>query len=274
MASTPSQHRFTPDEVRSILRSAARRQSATEKAASSVSTSLTIDDLERAAAEAGIDAEHVRRAASDLLETDAGAGVVVRRTLPGRVSEEAWAGIVAELRRTYRGPGSTGAVGTTREWTSSEGAGYRPVHAILKTRDEETMLTLRREASPTQTLMNVIAASLAGVGAFLGVVSLFGSSGMSAVVFLVAVFGVAALLYGGGPAVDAWTRRREEEDLVATLNRAELVAMKHRQAQEPSPTARLSARNGFSSDITDVLTTTPAEDTVPRSSIRRKGRQR
>jgi hypothetical protein len=274
MTNPLSHRKFTPDEVRSILRSAARRQSASEKAAASVSTSLTIDDLERAAAEAGIDAEHVRRAASDLLETDEDAGVVVRRTLPGPVSEEAWAGIVAELRRTYRGPGSTGAVGTTREWTSSEGAGYLTVHATLQSRDGETTLTLRREASPTQILMNVVAASLAGVGAFLGVVSLFGSSGMSAVVFLVAVFGVAALLYGSGPAVDAWLRRREEEDLEATLNRAELVAMKHQQAQDSTETPAPVARNGFSAEVADVLTTTPAEDTVPRSSIRRRGRQR
>src|SRR5688572_20400881 len=97
--------RYGDKEVGAILRRAAELQSSDAEGMTPADLDLSIDDLERIASEVGIDARHVRKAASELDGGNlappsfhwAGAPSVVNleRTVEGEITTEAWEDAVA-----------------------------------------------------------------------------------------------------------------------------------------------------------------------------------
>ncbi len=135
--------RFDEEEVGLILRRAAEVQAG---------RSMTLPELEGVAAEVGIDAALVRRAAAELrtrVDTPAvsGGGVfgptllVYERRVPGRVDASAWEDVVSEIRRRSKIDGSVEQLGKELVWTSRprNGSG-RDVRVVVTPRRDRTLV--------------------------------------------------------------------------------------------------------------------------------------
>jgi hypothetical protein len=226
--------RYTTQEVRSILKRAARHQADADRAADGLTAGLTLTDIQTAAEDAGIDPSHVRRAALDIT-IDREDGVVSRRRLNAEVSDAAWTAIVAELRRVYGAAGSTGRVGETQEWTCEITDGPS-VHATLDTANGTSVVTVRQQRGKKQA-MYVSGGTIFVIGCLLGALYLAGDFA-SGVGYLVAgILASAALLFAVASPLDAWIRRRTQDTLDARLDRLGLIAMRHAAAAEPTPEA-------------------------------------
>src|SRR5687768_3068307 len=132
---------FNEKQAGAILRRAAELSSASSTGGSSGGTTLA--DMERIAAEIGIDAAHVRAAAAELTRSPAGntAGIIdLERVVPGELSDEAWEAVVADLRRTFSNPGTTSQVGLAREWSLKGEMGH--LHASLVSRQGHTRIQI------------------------------------------------------------------------------------------------------------------------------------
>ena len=115
--------RYSEEEAQRIFALVAERQRTV-----SGTDGLTLDELEEAAQAAGLDPGLVAVAAAELdaapheARTLLGAPVEVVRTrvIDGPVSDDTWAGLVAQARREFGQPGMAGQVGRLREWTLIE----------------------------------------------------------------------------------------------------------------------------------------------------------
>jgi hypothetical protein len=142
MADEPE--RFNEEEVGLILRRAAEVQ---------VGRSMTLAELESVAAEAGIDAALVRRAATEVRSrqdppTVSGGGVfgptllVYERRIDGNVDPSAWEDLVAEIRRRMKMKGSIEQVGKELVWSSNPrpGSGKRDIRVVVTSRRGYTLV--------------------------------------------------------------------------------------------------------------------------------------
>jgi hypothetical protein len=142
--------RFTETDTDAILRRTAELASGAE--AGPGSRGLTIDEMESLASEAGLDPELVRRAAQEISLREAqrltpwlGAPrrVLLERTLPGELSEDAWEAMVGEVQRSLGSLGFPARVGRSRSW-SVGGAGpsvsHRSVSITTSIQDGNTIL--------------------------------------------------------------------------------------------------------------------------------------
>ncbi|MEM9997154.1 MAG: hypothetical protein AAF809_05590, partial [Bacteroidota bacterium] len=118
---------------------------------------LSLGDLERAAAAAGIDPEHVAAAIRDAERTEPevepqfadrliGQTTHIReeRSIPGRLDEALWQKIVLELRRTFDTTGDLGTLGALREWRSDTHVQKNLAEFQAEEVEGEVHLTLRR----------------------------------------------------------------------------------------------------------------------------------
>ncbi len=118
------ERRFSEEEMRAVFAHAAERQRRAEVV--DAGAGLSLAEMQEVAAAAGIDPTHVAAAVAELAavpearKTFAGAPVEVTRVrrLPVQVSDEGWARIVGELRRTFDDDGIAGQLGRIREWNS------------------------------------------------------------------------------------------------------------------------------------------------------------
>jgi hypothetical protein len=135
--------RFDDEEVGLILRRAAEVQAG---------RSMTLAELEGAAAEAGIDAALVRRAAAELRTKHdtppvAGPGpfgptaLVYERRLPGNIGPEAWEDIHSEIRRRLKIDGMIETIGKELVWSSvRRGGPGRDIRVVVSTRRGRTIV--------------------------------------------------------------------------------------------------------------------------------------
>jgi hypothetical protein len=145
-----SRSRIDEKQIGAILRRAVELQQADSEAPAALSprAGITLDELERIAAEVGIDPRHVRAAAGELEsgQSEEGPvrvfggpkGVERERVVEGVVSDAAWEAMVAEVRRTFGHPGEPGRLGRSYEWTWKHDTGS--VQVVASPAGEQTRL--------------------------------------------------------------------------------------------------------------------------------------
>ncbi len=193
---------------------------------------LTLDDLERIAAETGLDAAHLRAAAA---EVDAAGGAVERRSrstshlfverwLPGGLTDDAWDDLVSDLQNRF---GKSGAaaflpvngvagrveqVGRNREWVHTDGLGVE-TRVMASDRGDRTRLRLSQRVGLGNEVTDGSVVGLSfGVLAGLVTSAILGLDGVwiAAMIALMAVaIGVATYAF------DVRWRRRKHDDLDA-----------------------------------------------------------
>ncbi|MEL6443425.1 MAG: hypothetical protein AAFQ86_04240 [Bacteroidota bacterium] len=153
----PHRERFTERDARAILKRAAERQHRADLSAEARANGLSLTDLERAAAAAGIDPEHVAGAIRDAerVEPETEPGFTDRmigkptslrrqRVIPGRLDEALWQKLVLELRRTFDTAGTPSTLGALHEWRSDSHHSKNFGEFQAEEVDGEVHLTLRR----------------------------------------------------------------------------------------------------------------------------------
>lgn len=161
-----SERRYNENELAEILRVAAKGQSATPSSGEE-STGYSLAEIERLAAEVGIDPKQVGIAAQGLgakPQTTKGLRLlggtdrhVLERTIQGTLNDIGWEETVGELRTFFEGSGSTSAFGSSREWVG--GTDFRSVHASFTPRNGQTKVRLtinRRDAMAIGWILMVI----------------------------------------------------------------------------------------------------------------------
>jgi hypothetical protein len=227
---------FSPDEAQAIFRRAARRQHAVETQAPR--DGLSLEELQRIGAEAGLDPAFVAAAATEERHRaektaertwlyGAPKRIYAERVLPYDVDDAAWTAMVTELRRAFDTDGVAGAVGSMREWSTASAHG-RPVRFSLTPEVSGSRLVLTQarhepaRAAPVLTGVFGLVALVLFVGALL-------DSGSGAVPLVAAAaFATTALATGG---LARWwhgaSYRRQETRFDETLDRLELAALRH-----------------------------------------------
>ena len=220
--------RFSEEEAQRIFALVADRQRQ-----ASGDAGLTLEELEEAARAAGLDASLVAVAAAELdaqphaEKTLLGAPVEVLRTrlIDGPLSEDAWAGMVAQARREFGQPGMAGQIGRLREWTVISGGTKNGTVTRLTAEptDRGTRVTLSRsvhEAVKGLALATVIQAAM---GVMFGVLA---AAGVESEMWIVAAILLSVgLLMGAGTQIGTrvW-QRHQGGRFEALLDRLELVA--------------------------------------------------
>jgi hypothetical protein len=230
-----SDRRYTEAEVRAIFERAAARQESVQRAEDAAGPGLTLEELQEIGAAAGIAPAHVAAAAAEVgLARPAppplllGMPVEIEHTrvLPGPVSDDVWARMVAELRRAFRDDGAAGQIGPVREWTAV-GRGLRRDVATRLTVEPDggrTRVTLRqstREVARVLTLSGAITAAVAILCAVLAVLGVDPAETWAAAAITAVL--AAAFLGGTRAGMRLWARRQEQQ-FDAVLDRIELVA--------------------------------------------------
>ena len=134
MADAPGHRRFNDEEVALIIKRAAELQQ-TEQVAEDPAHSMSLDEVEQIAREAGIDPRLIRRAAqgldrpSDINRPSPWAGaptrLVFERVVDGEIPVDAFEPLVNEIRRTFGDNGVPSVLGRTLAWTSTATGGRR-----------------------------------------------------------------------------------------------------------------------------------------------------
>lgn len=230
------ERRYSEAELHAIFERAAKRQEEASRAEAASHGHLTLRELQEIGGASGIDPAHIAAAAAELAvaapakpaHTFLGAPTEVERTrvFPGPVSDEAWARMVAEVRRTFDDDGSIGQIGQMREWTAvkrvTTHSGTAMRLALEPLGDGRTRATLRqsvRETTRGFTIASAINAAMA---------LLFLALGFAAdpELFIVALLmGGMALAFAGGTRgwLGYWSGRQEEK-FDGVLDRLDLIA--------------------------------------------------
>ena len=149
---------YSEREIASIIERAAERQAEADR--SEGAPGLTLDEIERLGAEAGIDPAHLRAAAQEVgargrtVSGDAGmtrTHVHVERWVDGPLTDEAWEDTVAELRQRFGAemmamfgmppPASVQQVGQSHEWSHTSGLGIQ-TRVTVSPRGDRTRLRI------------------------------------------------------------------------------------------------------------------------------------
>lgn len=141
--------RYSEKEIGALLRRAAEIQ-ASDPASRAAAAGLTLRELEEVAAEAGIDAECLRRAAAELEVGRAATlgarlagaplGFVLERRVPGELTPESFEALVPLLGQASPGQGSASAVGRTLTYTARSDSNTSSQQVLIAIRDGETMI--------------------------------------------------------------------------------------------------------------------------------------
>lgn len=244
--STP--RRFSEREIREVFERAAAQQ----QAASQPSDGLTLDEMQEVAASAGIAPEFVAAAAQSVAlgEPERGrttvgpvpTGVYHTELLPGPPTDEAWARLVADLRRTFDAEGKVRADGAVREWRNGN------LRATLEPAGAGSRLSLRtRRDGAASRVANGAVWAVLGVVAV--AVSLIGFGDVEAALgWLWMVAGGGLLGVTGWVGQRSWAQTREQQ-MEALAARAGRDAATTSLAQPPALDARPALDLGALQDL-------------------------
>ncbi len=132
--SDPSKRTFNEEEVGRLLQLAIKQQEADTEAKHDLDHGLTFEEIQRIAAEAGIDEKYVRYALQNLHRKatpdikpgfwGAPTSLVLDKEIPGLLNEDLMVEILSELRKTYKkSRGVFEQFKTSFEWTSASSSG-------------------------------------------------------------------------------------------------------------------------------------------------------
>lgn len=231
------ERRYSEAELHAIFERAAERQEEARRAEAASRGALTLAELQEIGAASGIDPAHVAAAAAELhrappddVDTFLGAPteVEVTRLLPGGVSDEAWAQMVAEVRRTFDEDGSIGQIGRMREWTASARPAGNNGETTMRLTLEPiagggTRATLRQSVREVTKGFGIAAAINGVIGVLFAVLLVFGATPelwIPAVILCGMAFAFAGVTRGW---LGHWAPKQEEK-FDGVLDRLELIA--------------------------------------------------
>lgn len=204
--------RFNEDEAAEIFARAAEVETSGRQPASG-SGGMTLAELQEIGREAGLSPEAVAQAAASIRSAGTPVpaptflripvGVARTVSLDRPLSDEEWAGLVAELRSTFNASGHVRSDGSFREWWNGNlriQAGPTPAGY---------QVAMRTSRGSARSLMTA-----GGVMAGIGVVGLIAGtfSPAMAVGDVVSLATIGAGLFGAGVLqIPAWARRRREQ---------------------------------------------------------------
>lgn len=193
-----SERRYNENELAEILRVAAKGQSASPSSGDE-STGYSLAEIERLAAEVGIDPKQVVIAAQGLCatpQTTKGLRLfggsersVFERTISGTLDDIGWEDTVDELRNTLASAGAASAVGKTREWIG--GSDFRIVHASLTPRNGQTKIRVtvnRRDTMAIAWILMVIVLIFTFIATLVSLRSNYGFFAIAEATVLVMVY--------------------------------------------------------------------------------------
>lgn len=171
----PPSRVYSDKEIGRIIERATELQRAEPGA--STSGGMTLAELEEIAAEAGIDVEHVRRAA---LEVEArpggpsfwapilGADVQIRReiTIPGEVPEPCFGDLLETIQASVSDHGQPSHVGRTLSWQGGAADNTRRLRVVVSSRDGSTHV--RVDENLAQMAGGLFGGIVGGVGCGVG----------------------------------------------------------------------------------------------------------
>lgn len=230
--------RYTEEEARAIFKRAAERHDEARRAEESSRAGLTLKELQRIGAEAGIDPEHVaaatttdltRSAAPNRQSTFLGipTSYQASHTIPVDISDEAWETIVPELRRIFRKDGTPGQFGRVRTWKIPYDyfTAFGPVNVTLS--PEKDKMHVKVEKSQKYNVYSLLAliVLICWPGIFAA------GSGLSG---LLAVLLGGTLLFGAFSFGMRLYFRNMKEKFERVFDRIELIARKFSRKENPT----------------------------------------
>ena len=238
------ERRYTDDEVHRILSDAVEVDSSLVDASAG---GLTLAQIQRVAAEAGLSATSVTAAAATL---DLGArapapprllgfplGVVSTVALPGTLRDAEWRRLVSFLQDTFEARGREELVAGRREWRNGN------LRVALEDADGATLLFLRTRKESARALVRGGGVLLAGSGvvAAAGVIAQQGVAALAGVAAM--ALGGAVMAAAGAFQLPSWaaTRRRQFQ---AVTDYARRLSARPAGMEEPSAGSRSLPRPG------------------------------
>ena len=214
-------HRFSESEIQEVFARAAEAQKRDDRERADLG--LTMDELQSAGAEAGLDPAHVAAAAravasgepDDRRETLVGLPVGVRRaaTIDAPPSDELWEMLVADLQDTFSARGKTERIGEARIWRNGN------LRATLGPSGDGARLRIqsnRREDTQRLLIGSVVSAVMAVVFSL----NVFGPEEDPVAFLAVVALGLAALAVVRQV---SWTNTREQQ-MEAVIGRTQRSA--------------------------------------------------
>jgi len=179
MTNLPAERRYNEREVSRLLKRAAELQRSSPAAPNPTGFSLV--ELESIAAEAGLDAAHLRQAAMELdaagmgafppgmARTLAGAPlkIVLERTLAVEAPETAFATLVPLIQIAADAPGQASQVGRTLTWHSQNPSNPRGLQILVSVRAGQTHIRIEERYGGLAAAL--FAGGLGGVGGGVGI---------------------------------------------------------------------------------------------------------
>ncbi|AIE86830.1 hypothetical protein [Fimbriimonas ginsengisoli] len=194
--------RYDEKELAAILRAAAAAQ-AEGAEASGEREGFTLAEVERLAAEVGIEGKHVAAAAAKLDSTPVRKGFLffgaptteqLERSFAGELTDLAWEEVVGELRKTFGTAGKTSVVGSSREWAGGSDLFGAHVSATPRNGQTRYRLMIRYEGGVVLAWMLGLILSFFGCIAIGINLKLHGAAPLTVVASLVAWIGMMLTL--------------------------------------------------------------------------------
>ena len=269
-----TERRYSEVELHAIFERAAKRQEEAQRAEAASRGALTLAELQEIGAASGIDPAHVAAAAAELntsppkdVHTFLGAPTEVerRRVIPSHVSDDEWARMVAEIRRTFDDDGSIGQIGPMREWTAvkrttnSTGTAMRLTLEPAETGG--TRLTLRKSVRETTRGFGIASIINGAMGAFFAILAL---AGTDPEIWIPAVM-LIAMAFAFAGVTRAWLGywgTKQEDTFDSLLDRLELIA---RTTEPETPRAPETASPDRTAHQIDLDALPDAEEDTPPS---------
>ena len=206
---------------------------------------LSLSELESVAIEAGIDPDHVRTAATELIvqrtsppaaaaPVKAPLGLAERvdteRVIPSAVTETAWGRMVQELREHTGAPGVVSSLGGVREWHSKSDGGPDTMTLRLELLGTgATRLSVSRNTSASGAMAVLFGASFAGIAAIFAALFVLvpPADGLARLPALLAgLVGMGSLVTGGTIMTARRHLKRIDTNQKALMDRLELLALR------------------------------------------------
>jgi len=119
------------------------------------------------------------------------------------------------------------------------------VHATFYEKDGATTLSLSQHYESLGQAARIGSTTIFTITALLGLLYLLGDFGVGVVYLLATFFVMSAIVFAAGPKLEAWMHRRTRDSIAWTLDRLELVALRHTPEKERAARATMSTEEAI-----------------------------
>ncbi len=241
-----SERRYDDKELAAILRAASEAQA--EGISPDDSKGLTLPEIEKLAAEVGIDPRHVAAAAERLEGAPRGsrpfalfgalASERLDRTGEGAFDETGWEDAIGELRKCFGSAGEVSRVGSSREWLARTDMGS--AHLTAQPRGGQTRFRLSLDRTGMITTLWMLGSIAAFLGSMALAIIIGGRLHMAALAILSIFVLIGLLTTLAWTTTRRWSERQLADARLALDRLAEMTtegqataAAPHAQVEQP-----------------------------------------